>query len=97
MVFLSTQSENHEKEIALCLNTCRWTESFGILRDETCIQCTGESQRLRIHRMGSDTERQMLSAASLAAVGTAMTSATAQISQPSYKTGNDPGKPELMG
>jgi hypothetical protein len=43
------------------------------------------------------TERQMLSAASLAAVGTAMTSATAQISQPSYKTGNDPGKPELMG
>jgi hypothetical protein len=32
MVFLTTQSENHGKEIALCLNTCRWTGFFGILR-----------------------------------------------------------------
>jgi len=57
MVFLTTQSENHGKEIALCLNTCRWTGFFGILQDETCIQCTEERQRSRIHRKRSDLQR----------------------------------------
>jgi len=56
-VFLTTQSENHGKKIALCLNTCRWTGFFGILQDETCIQCTGERQRSQIHRMGSHLQR----------------------------------------
>jgi hypothetical protein len=45
MVFVTTQSENHAKEIALCLNSCRWTGFFGILPDETFIQGTGVKPR----------------------------------------------------
>ena len=84
MVFLTTQSENHGKEIALCLNTCRRTGFFGILDHgstesgrtyrETDAQCSFTV----CCRDGHDVCRKR------------------QISEPSYKTGNDPGKPELM-
>jgi hypothetical protein len=37
VVLLTTQSGNHAKEIALCLNSCRWTGIFGIPHDEVCI------------------------------------------------------------
>jgi hypothetical protein len=40
MDFLTTQSGNHTKRIALCLNTRCWAGFFGILSDETCIQGT---------------------------------------------------------
>jgi hypothetical protein len=35
MVFLRTQSGNHAKEIAVCLNNCRWTGLFGIPRNSS--------------------------------------------------------------
>ena len=97
MVFLTTRSQNHDKEIALCLNTCRWTGFFGILPHETCIQCTGERQRSRIHRMGRiyrEADAQF-SFTGCCRDGHDVCN-KCQISEPSHKTGNDPAKPELM-
>jgi len=58
MVFLTTQSENRGKEIALCLNTCRWTGFFGILhRMRHASNALKKRQTSRIHRKRSDLQR----------------------------------------
>lgn len=45
---------------------------------------------------GGDLQRDRCSVQLHWLLGTVMMSQQAQISEPSYKTGNDPGKPELM-
>ena len=44
MVLLTTESENHIREMELCLKMRPWAESFGILDYETRLQGTGRSE-----------------------------------------------------
>jgi hypothetical protein len=41
VVLLTTKSENHIREMELCLKMRPWAESFGILDYETRLQGTG--------------------------------------------------------
>jgi hypothetical protein len=66
MVFLTTQSENHAKEIALCLNSRCWTGFFGILLSHYAHRtpapnptaspgwCSGNSVRTPSHKSDLD-------------------------------------------
>src|ERR1700686_1440160 len=47
VVLLTTESENHIREMKLCLKMRLWAESFGILDYETRVQGTGRSETKR--------------------------------------------------
>jgi hypothetical protein len=98
MVFLTTQSENHGKEIALCLNTCRWTGFFGILHR---MRHASNALKKDKHHGSTESGRTYRETDAQCSFTVCCRDGhdvcrKRQISEPSYKTGNDPGKPELM-
>src|SRR5258707_2619913 len=59
VVLLTTESENHIKEMELCLKMRLWAESFGILDYETRVQGTGRSEtKMRGYCRGRQKRRQ---------------------------------------
>ena len=59
MVLLTTKSENHIREMELCLRMRPWAESFGILDYETRLQGTGRSEtKMRGYFRGRQKRRQ---------------------------------------
>ena len=59
VVLLPTESENHIREMELCLKMRPWAESFGILDYETRLQGTGRSEtKMRRYFRGRQKRRQ---------------------------------------
>jgi hypothetical protein len=63
MVFLTTQSENHAKEIALCLNSRCWTGFFGILQNEHSIADLCSLRAQAVEELPISAERHSVGAA----------------------------------
>src|SRR5258707_12015090 len=58
VVLLTTKSENHIREMELCLKMRPWAESFGILDYETRLQGTGRSET-KMRGYSRDTQHQI--------------------------------------